>query len=153
MDSKKVIEKLIKIAESQQKIISRLAQATDITDKDPMSGDLTPTPQAAPSAPAAPVNKATPYNKDLLAPVGSKLTEQEWNALLKQRFGLDLSQWKAEKATDPALISAPGVANPEHGQQAVTNAPGTQGGPPKASKPNLTPTETKYLDLLKKKNQ
>lgn len=35
MDSKKVIEKLIKIAEQQQKIIQRLAQATPMTAPSP----------------------------------------------------------------------------------------------------------------------
>lgn len=142
MDSKKIIEKLIKIADSQQKMISKLAQT--MADNDPMSGDLTPTPQAAPSAPSAPTNKATPYNKALLAPIGTKLTEDEWRALEQQR---GMKPGESTDAVHPDWVKAP-----QHSQQAGTNAPATQGGPPKVA-PKLTPTEQAYVDMLKKKNQ
>jgi hypothetical protein len=46
MDSKKIIEKLIKIAEKQQKIIEKLAQQAELTVGDPKAS-------AAPTAPAA----------------------------------------------------------------------------------------------------
>jgi hypothetical protein len=152
MDSKKVIEKLIKIAESQQKIISRLAQATDLTDKDPMgalpeyTGPRYDANMRDVNAPAAPKVAPTPAKANpLLAPIGTKLTEEEWRAMEKQR---GMKPGESSDAVHPDWVTAP-----QHGQQAVTNAPGTQGGPPKASKPNLTPDEIKYLDLLKKKNQ
>lgn len=145
MDSKKIIEKLIKIADNQQKIIKKLAQAAGSEDKDPMAGLPEYTgPRYDVTAPAAP--KAAPARSNaLLAPVGTKLTEEEWRALEKQR---GMKPGESTDTVHPSWVNAP-----QHSQQAGTNAPATQGNPPKANMSGLSPAEKAEVDFLNRKNQ
>lgn len=154
MDSKKVIEMLIKIAEKQQLAIEKLAQNKGMAPEmshDPMSGDLPsysgPRVDLTPKTDAAPV-KRDPYLEQLLAPIKHKLTEADWQALEKQR---GMKPGEATDTSNPGWV--PQVMAPKAPATPTSpSGPATQGGPPGQSKP-LTDTEKKYLEMLKNKNK
>jgi len=159
MDSKKVIETLLKIARNQQKIITKLAQQRTPEEEkefekkyDPMYDPSKETPAPVIPGPApvpAPATKpGTKYDPALLAPPGKRLTESEWRALEKQR---GMKPFEATDTTEPGWV--PQVMAPKAPQTPTSpSGPAQQGGPPGQSKP-LTETEKQYLEMLKKKNQ
>ena len=164
MDSKKIIEALIKIAENQQLIIQKLAQSTGTTPRmlspaekeeiekkyDPLRDfdKPAPTPTSVPSAPSAPTKPGTKYDPLLLAPPGKKLTEEEWRALEKQR---GMKPGEATESVEPGWV--PQNLQPKAPAAPTSPAgPSRQGGPPGQSKP-LTPVEKEYLETLRKQNK